>query len=97
MQKPLLWTVLLRSYHGSKDLGTLTIVVLLFVCSSNHWASHTIGTVNFLQQSQTTTNGHNGSFFSFIRKVWHIRSTKSMSSSHVKTVHLCIEKFFERL
>jgi len=68
MQKPLLWTVLLRSYHGSKDLGTLTIVVLLFVCSSNHWASHTIGTVNFLQQSQTTTNGHNGSFFSFIRK-----------------------------
>lgn len=69
----------------------------LFVYSSNHWGSHTIGTVNFLQQSQTTTNGLNGSFFSFIREVWHIRSRKSLSSSQVKTLRLCIEKFFERL
>lgn len=57
------------------------------------------GTVNFPQQSQTIINGHNGSFFSFIREVWHIRSGKSLSSSLFIKKKLCIlykEEFVER-
>lgn len=80
----------------SEDLLCPDCVSFCFGYSSNRWAFHTIGTVKFLQQSQTIINGHNGSFFSFISEVWHIRSKQSLSSSQLKIVHLCIEKFFKR-
>ena len=73
-------------------------VSICFGCSSNRWDFHMTGTVNFLQQSQTIINGHSGSFFSFIREVWHIRSKKSSSSSQFfRIVQMFIEKLLKEL